>query len=67
MATAAATGRQWGWLSANDVRRSMGLNEGGPDLDQYLSPINMEDSLALLDKQTPKPIQQPNEEGSNDE
>lgn len=35
-----AKGRQWGWLSANDVRRleDMPLIEGG---DIYLSPLNM--------------------------
>ncbi len=33
-------GRQWGWLSANDVRRKENLNpiEGG---DQYMVPLNM--------------------------
>jgi HK97 family phage portal protein len=64
---AAATGRQWGWLSANDVRRSMGLNEGPPSLDEYITPINMENSIALLDSTATKPIQQPNEEGSTNE
>lgn len=35
-----ATGRQWGWLSANDVRKLENLNpiSGG---DTYLSPTNM--------------------------
>jgi HK97 family phage portal protein len=36
-----AVGRQWGWLSANDVRRLENMNplaEGG---DVYLSPVNM--------------------------
>jgi HK97 family phage portal protein len=35
-----AKGRQWGWLSANDVRRLENMNpiEGG---DEYLSPMNM--------------------------
>ena len=45
----AAVGRQWGWLSGNDVRRSMGLNEGGPELDVYLNPINMQNAERLLD------------------
>ena len=43
-----AIGRQWGWLSANDVRRTMGLNEGGADLDVYVSPLNMQDANLLL-------------------
>lgn len=35
-----ALGRQWGWLSINDIRREEGLNpvEGG---DSYLTPLNM--------------------------
>jgi phage portal protein BeeE len=35
-----ATGRQWGWLSANDVREREDMNriEGG---DLYLAPVNM--------------------------
>jgi HK97 family phage portal protein len=35
-----ATGRQWGWMSANDVRRLENMNpiEGG---DAYLVPLNM--------------------------
>lgn len=38
--SAYAIGRQWGWLSANDVRELEDLNpiEGG---DVYLSPLNM--------------------------
>ena len=51
----AAVGRQWGWLSGNDVRRSLGLNEGGPELDVYLNPVNMQNSLRLLD--APKPAE----------
>ena len=35
-----ATGRQWGWLSANDVREREDMNriENG---DSYLEPLNM--------------------------
>lgn len=38
-----ATGRQWGWLSANDIRDRENMNpiEGG---DVYLSPSNMTDA-----------------------
>ncbi len=38
--TSYATGRQWGWLSADDVRQLEDMNsiEGG---DTYLSPLNM--------------------------
>lgn len=35
------TGRQWGWLSINDVRRAENLNPIGPDGDLYLQPLNM--------------------------
>lgn len=53
-----AIGRQWGWLSANDVRELEDLNpiEGG---DVYLSPLNMipadqvEDQLDKSEKNEP--------------
>lgn len=40
MAESFAKGIQWGWLSVNDVRRMLNLNqvEGG---DEYLRPLNM--------------------------
>ena len=43
-----ALGRQWGWLSANDVRRARGMNPGGPELDIYLLPMNMIDARQAL-------------------
>jgi HK97 family phage portal protein len=46
----ATAGRNGGWLTANDVRRSFGLNEGpSPELDQYISPVNYVNSERLLD------------------
>ncbi|MCG7853789.1 MAG: phage portal protein [Methanosarcinaceae archaeon] len=39
-ATAFATGRQWGWLSVNDIRRMLNLNRI-PNGDIYLTPMNM--------------------------
>lgn len=36
-----ATGRNWGWLSVNDVRRLENMNPIGPEGDQYLQPLNM--------------------------
>jgi HK97 family phage portal protein len=36
-----AAGRQWGWLSVNDIRRLENLNGIGPDGDVYLQPTNM--------------------------
>lgn len=46
-----AVGRQWGWLSANDIRRMEGMNPvaGG---DAYLTPVNM--AAAGLDANSPK-------------
>ena len=39
--SAYSTGRQWGWLSANDVRRLENMNSIGPEGDKYLVPSNM--------------------------
>ena len=36
-----ALGRQWGWLSVNDIRRLENLNSIGPEGDIYLQPMNM--------------------------
>ncbi len=36
-----AVGRNWGWLSANDVRRMENMNPIGPAGDVYLQPLNM--------------------------
>lgn len=36
-----AIGRNWGWLSTNDVRAAEGLNPLGPNGDDYLQPLNM--------------------------
>lgn len=41
MAEAFATGRQWGWLSVNDIRRMLNMNSIGPSGDIYLQPMNM--------------------------
>jgi HK97 family phage portal protein len=41
MAEAFAVGRQWGWLSVNDIRRLMNLNSIGSAGDIYLQPMNM--------------------------
>jgi HK97 family phage portal protein len=45
----AVAGRNAGYLTANDIRRADGLNEGGPELDVYINPINYQNSLRLLD------------------
>jgi HK97 family phage portal protein len=40
-AKAYAQGRQWGWLSVNDIRRLENMNGIGPKGDIYLTPANM--------------------------
>lgn len=37
-----ALGRQWGWLSVNEIRAAERQNGIGPRGDQYLAPLNME-------------------------
>lgn len=59
-----AVGRQWGWLSANDIRTLEDLNpvDGG---DEYLAPMNMvpADMLReLADKPEPPPSAPPPED-----
>lgn len=42
MAEAFAVGRQWGWLSVNDIRRMLNMNPLPGDAgDIYLQPLNM--------------------------
>ena len=36
-----AQGRQWGWLSVNDIRQLENMDPIGPDGDRYLEPVNM--------------------------
>lgn len=47
-----AIGRQWGWLTANDCRRTMGMNPGGKELDTYLVPVNMQNAETLLNTES---------------
>jgi hypothetical protein len=51
----ATAGRNGGWLTGNDIRRADGLNEAGPELDVYISPINYQNSERLLDAKAPVP------------
>jgi HK97 family phage portal protein len=47
-----ATGRQWGWLSANDVRALEDQNPlDGDQGDMYLTPVNMADASEPLPAQ----------------
>jgi HK97 family phage portal protein len=45
MADAFAVGRQWGWLSVNDIRRLLNMNSI-PNGDIYLEPLNMTEAGA---------------------
>jgi HK97 family phage portal protein len=43
-----AIGRQWGFLSVNDIREDLGMNPIGAEGDTYLYPVNMGDASQLL-------------------
>lgn len=47
-----ASGRQWGWFTGNNVLRKLGENPGGPELDIYLVPVNMQNAKRLLDTES---------------
>ena len=53
MAEGFARGRQWGWLSVNDIRRMLNMNSIGEKGDIYLQPLNMIEAgtEAAADKQ----------------
>ncbi|WP_226782744.1 phage portal protein [Oceaniglobus trochenteri] len=36
-----ALGRNWGWLSVNEIRRRENLNGIGPEGDRFMEPLNM--------------------------
>lgn len=62
-----AIGRQWGFLSVNDIREDLGLNNIGPEGDTFLYPTNMGDASQLLKDNKLIPItQQPDNEPVND-
>lgn len=59
MAEAFAAGRQWGWLSVNDIRRLLNLNSI-PNGDIYLQPMNMyEAGKELPQRPAPTPALNP--------
>lgn len=47
--SAYSVGRQWGWLSVNDVRRLENMNPIGAEGDEYLVPLNMAPAGTLPD------------------
>lgn len=58
-----ATGRQWGWLSANDVLRIEDMDDIGEQGDVYMVPANMANAETgeLFGKPEPPPTPQPEE------
>lgn len=55
-----AQGRQWGWLSVNDIREKENMNPlPGEDGDQYLVPLNMTTPELLANPPKPAPAPQP--------
>jgi len=56
-----AVGRQWGFLSANDIREKEDMNPvaGG---DEYFAPMNMVPADMLREINQPKPEPKPLEE-----
>lgn len=44
-----ASGRQWGWLSANDIRELEDMNPIGSAGDVYLVPVNMANAKQFTD------------------
>jgi HK97 family phage portal protein len=45
-------GRNGGWYTANDVLRKLGENPGGPECDVYITPVNYQNSVRLLDTES---------------
>lgn len=48
-----AQGRQWGWLSVNDIRRKLDMEPIGGAGDVYLTPMNMQPSDGAAPAQAP--------------
>lgn len=59
-----AIGRQWGWLSANDIRELENQNPIGDEGDMYLVPMNMipADQAALPPARVDEPTNEPEED-----
>lgn len=66
--TAYATGRNWGWLSINDVRRLEDMNPV-PNGDDYLQPLNMQvvGAPVVLPAAAPPREPEPDDEPEDDE
>lgn len=55
-ADAYAVGRQWGWLSVNDIRKLENMNGIGAKGDIYLTPLNMYEAGKELPTTAPKAL-----------
>lgn len=55
-------GRQWGFLSINDIRAKENMNPIGPAGDVYLDPLNMTPAGSLPSAPEPKPEPAPDDE-----
>lgn len=47
-----AASRQWGLMTANEIRKQMGLNPVGPEGDILWSPVNMQNSDLMMTTQS---------------
>lgn len=65
--TAYAQGRQWGWLSANDIRKKENMNPLGKEGDVYLAPTNMLPADKFMDMEAPSQQINAPDAGSQDE
>lgn len=61
-----AGGRQWGYLSINDIRSKENMNPIGPAGDVYLDPLNMAPAGSLLDPSASPAADSPNDEPPSD-
>lgn len=61
-----ATGRQWGWLSVNEIRSFEDMNSlPGDEGDQYLMPTNMTTSEKFLEEDDEEETEQSVDEAEN--
>lgn len=61
-----ALGRQWGWLSVNDILRKENSRSIGEAGDVYLEPLNMQDASADMDDEDDDESPPANQNEDND-
>ena len=59
-------GREWGWLSSNDIRKLENMNPMGTEGDEYLRPMNMTLAGTPVVDPTKVPEPEPKKEGEED-